>query len=79
MQQVDHMRYQGQWLGDPLEIMDQEVYEFVFIERGVERALEPLDIPRTCGVPNGALGTDVDTKVTLSALHQCTTTFKRLH
>ena len=53
MQQVDHMRYQGQWLGDPREIMSQDVYDFVFIERGVERALEPLDIPGTCGVPNG--------------------------
>ena len=55
MQTVDHMRYQGQWLGDPLEIMSREVYNFVFVDRGVELALEPLNIPQTCGVPNGML------------------------
>jgi hypothetical protein len=55
MQQVDHMRYQGQWLGDPLSIMSQELHKFVFIEHGVERALEPLNIPQFCGVPNGKL------------------------
>ena len=55
MQQIENMRYQGQWLGDPLKIMSQEVYDFAFVNRGVERALEPLDIPRTCGALNGAL------------------------
>lgn len=63
MQQVEHMRYQGQWLGDPLAIMSQEVYEFVFVERGVERALEPLNIPLSCGVPNGGGTCGVDVAV----------------
>ena len=55
MQQVDHMRYQGQWLGDPLSIMSHELHTFVFVERGVQRALEPLNIPQRSGVPNGKL------------------------
>lgn len=48
---VEHGIWRGQWLGDPLEKMSQEVYDFVFVERRVERALRAIDLPAACGIP----------------------------
>ncbi|CAE8624753.1 unnamed protein product [Polarella glacialis] len=46
---VEHGIWRGQWLGDPLEKMSQEVYDFVFVERQVELALRALNMPQACG------------------------------
>lgn len=60
---VRDMRWEGQWLGDdPTEGgMDAEVADFVFGEDGrvggVERALEALRVPETCGT--ATCGVDV--------------------
>lgn len=56
---VHEMRWTGQWLGEPSERRDisAEVVDFVYAQRGVERALAPLRVPETCGV--STCGVDV--------------------
>ena len=44
---VKDMRWQGQWFGHPLERMSQEVFDFVYTNRGVEKFLEPLEVGDT--------------------------------
>jgi hypothetical protein len=46
---VENLRWQGQWLGDPRDRMPLEVYEWVYEQRAVERMLERMDLPGTCG------------------------------
>ena len=47
---VGQMRWEGQWLGDPVDGgMCQEAADFVFKERAVEAALAQLEVPATCG------------------------------
>lgn len=54
---VENLRWQGQWLGDPRERMSLAVYEWVYEERAVERMLERMDVPGTCGA--ATCGVDV--------------------
>ena len=47
---VTQMRWEGQWLGDPVDGgMCREAADFVFKERAVEAALAKLEVPATCG------------------------------
>ena len=49
--QVEHGIWRGQWLGPELERMTPEVYDFVFTQRAVEKALCALGVPAACGQP----------------------------
>lgn len=48
---VEHGMWRGQWLGDEHHIMSDEVYDFVFNQRQVEKALCALKVPESCGMP----------------------------
>jgi hypothetical protein len=48
---VEHGMWRGQWLGDEHEVMSDEVYDFVFNHRQVEKTLCALNVPERCGMP----------------------------
>lgn len=48
---VEHGMWRGQWLGDEREVMSDEVYDFVFTQKQVEKKLCAMDVPSRCGMP----------------------------
>lgn len=46
---VEYGMWRGQWLGDPRAIMSEEVYDFIYIQRQVEKTMVALNVPERCG------------------------------
>ena len=49
---VEHGMWRGQWLGNEHDMMSDEVYDFVYSQKAVQKKLESLKVPESCGFQN---------------------------